>query len=102
MPVIVVATITPKAGKLEEVEAVFAAAIPKVHEEPGCELYALHRSQEALVMIERWADADALKAHGRGATMAEIGAGLTDLTEGRAEITLLEPAPYGDPAKGTV
>ncbi len=102
MPVIVVATITPKVGQLEEVEAAFAAAIPKVHGEPGCELYALHRGNGALVMIEKWTDSEALKAHSQSAAMAEIGASMADKVEGRSEITVLEPAPHGDAAKGAL
>ncbi|MCU4183525.1 antibiotic biosynthesis monooxygenase [Acidiferrimicrobium sp. IK] len=102
MSVIVVATITPQPGKEAEVEAVFAAAIPTVHQEPGCELYALHRREGALVMIERWADADALQTHSKGPAMAEIGAGLANLVAGRPEITVLEPLPQGDPAKGAL
>jgi quinol monooxygenase YgiN len=103
MSVVVVATITPVEGKLEELAAVFAAAIPKVHAEPGCELYALHRKGDStLVMIEKWASADDLKAHSTGATMAEIGAGLAGLVDGRTDLLMLTAIPAGDPAKGAL
>lgn len=103
MSVVVVATITPRVGRSEEVEAVFAGAIPKVHDEPGCQLYALHRGRGgALVMIEKWTDADALKAHSQSATMAEVGAALADLVEGRSDIVRLDAAPFGDAAKGAL
>ncbi len=103
MSVVVVATITPVEGKIEEVEAVFAAAIPKVHEEAGCELYALHRKgSSALVMIEKWASAEDLKAHGTGPTMAEIGAGLAGLVDGRSDLVMLTAVPAGDDTKGAL
>jgi hypothetical protein len=34
--------------------AAVAAAIPRVHYEPGVELYALHEGSDRLVMIEKY------------------------------------------------
>lgn len=42
MSVLVVA---PKAAGRTEMTALFRAATPKVHAEPGCELYALRESE---------------------------------------------------------
>ena len=42
MSVVVVATITPKADQVDAVRDALLAAVPRVHAEPGCELYAVH------------------------------------------------------------
>ena len=103
MPVVVVATITPKPGMLEEVEAAFTGVIPQVHDEPGCELYALHRSGAGtLVMIEKWADAAALEAHRTGPALGQLGSRLGELTEGGSNVTLLDAVPAGSSAKGVL
>ena len=60
MSIVVVATITPKPEHTDAVAAAFAGIIPQVHAEDGCELYALHRAGDQLIMIERWASAEAL------------------------------------------
>ena len=60
MSVVVVATITPLPGHADEVIAAFAETIPLVHAEDGCELYALHRAEDRLIMIEKWASREAL------------------------------------------
>lgn len=102
MPVVVVATIVPKPGKLEEVAAAFEAAIPAVHAEDGCELYALHRGEDKLVMIEKWATSEALTAHSGGETLKALGRQLRDLTAERPQTVLLESLPAGEAGKGTL
>ena len=101
MPVLV-AIVTPKPGKIDELAAVFTSIIPAVHDEPGCELYALHRNADKLVMIEKWADADALTAHGRSPALAKLGAKLADLAAEPMKLLVLEAVPAGDPAKGAL
>src|SRR5215469_15263018 len=49
---VVVATITPIPGQLDALEATLKEMVPAVHEEDGCELYALHRGQDRLVFVE--------------------------------------------------
>lgn len=100
MAVVVVATITPKDGQLDEVAEVFRQRIPDVHREPGCELYALHRAKDKLVMVERWESPEALAAHGKGAVMAEVHAALKGKVAGPSEIVVTEAVPAGDPEKG--
>ncbi len=100
MPVVVVASFTAKPESADAVGAACTKAVEAVHDEPGCELYALHRSGDTYVFVEQWADADALKAHGTapaiGTLFAEIGEHLT----GSPDIKMLNPVPAGDPAKG--
>ena len=53
-PCIILATLKPAAGKKEAVLALFEKVMPAVHEEEGCELYALYEDVDgALHMIEK-------------------------------------------------
>ena len=63
MPVVVVATMTAKPDSIDTVREACKRAIEAVHQEPGCELYALHEANGTFMFVEQWADADALKAH---------------------------------------
>ncbi len=102
MSVVVVATIVPVEGQHEAVKAALLDAVPQVHEEDGCELYALHEKDDRLVMIEQWSSAEALAVHSRGAALAELGPKLAGLTVGPADVVVLSAVPAGDPAKGVV
>jgi quinol monooxygenase YgiN len=42
---VVVATITPQPDQIDAVREAILAAVPKVHAEPGCELYAVHEAR---------------------------------------------------------
>ncbi|HEY2240190.1 MAG TPA: putative quinol monooxygenase [Streptosporangiaceae bacterium] len=101
MPVTVVATITPKPEHRDEVIAAMKKAIPLVHAEDGCELYALHTDDEHLVMVERWTSREALKKHGTEApAMREFGAAVGDKLAAPTVVLRLDAVPAGDPAKG--
>lgn len=100
MPVVVIASFTVKPESLETVEAACAEAVADVHNEPGCQLYSLHRAGNTLVFIEQWADADALAAHSRAPAVATMFAAIGDHLDGAPQIQMLEPIPAGDPAKG--
>jgi quinol monooxygenase YgiN len=51
MSVVAIVTAFPMPEHREEVVAAFEAAIPRVHEEPGVEVYALQEGPDRLVMI---------------------------------------------------
>jgi quinol monooxygenase YgiN len=98
--VVVVATITPLPGHADEVIAAFAETIPLVHAEDGCELYALHRAEDRLIMIEKWSSREALGTHSKGAALAAMGPKLAGKTAGRPDGVGTEAVPAGEPAKG--
>ena len=102
MSILVVATISPKPGRADAVREAFTAAIPKVHEEPGCELYALHEDGYGFVMIERWTTQEDLKAHGAGETFNQLSEGVKEDLSEPLGIRLLTGVPAGDPAKGAL
>lgn len=99
---ILVVTFTPKPNKFQEFEKVFASVIPRVHDEPGCELYALSRSGERLVLIEKWTDDAALEAHRNAAAIGDLRRRTADLADAPTVILTLEPLPAGDTAKGAL
>jgi quinol monooxygenase YgiN len=101
MPVIVVATIKPKPEYRDDVLAAMKQAIELVHDEDGCELYALHRSDDRLVMIERWTSPEALQTHSTDSPgLQQLNQALAGKLEGPLDVVRLDPVPAGDDTKG--
>jgi quinol monooxygenase YgiN len=100
--VVVVATITPLPGEEDAVRAAILESIPKVHTEPGCELYALHEGTDEFVMVERWESADALAVHGKADALRSLGAALAGKVAGPPEVRRLTAVPAGDADKGAL
>lgn len=73
-------------GKAKEFEAFMAGATAKVRaDDPGCEQYHLFKSVDAdtrYVLVESWATAADLDAHGKSPAMAGM-ADLRDFLNGR-------------------
>ena len=101
MSVIVVATLIPKPGRLREIIDAFEVVNGLVHDEPGCELYALHSDGERVVMIERWTTVADLDAHGSSAAMDEL-ARLRGDSVASVEVLRLENLAFGQPDKATI
>jgi quinol monooxygenase YgiN len=99
----VVAIITAKPGKRESMLEAFRANIPAVLAEDGCIEYGPAVDAEGLgsfqtkfgpdtfVVIEKWRDADALKAHAAAPHMRAYGEKVKDLIAGRV-VHVLTPA----------
>ena len=100
MSVVLVATITPLPEYHEDVIAAFTAIIPRVHDEDGCELYALHANADRLILVEKWASREALATHGKSAALTALNPTLAGKVAGSSELTALDAVPAGDPAKG--
>jgi quinol monooxygenase YgiN len=100
--VVVVATITPRPGEADAVRAAILAAVPQVHAEPGCELYAMHEADGTFVMVERWDSREALQVHGTAEALTTLGGRLRGKVAGPPEVVRLSPVPAGDPAKGAL
>ena len=102
MSVVVVATITPVPGEEDAVREALLSSIPLVHEEPGCELYALHEGRGEFVMVERWESPEALKVHGTAEALTTLGGQLAGKLQGAPEVRRLTAVPAGDADKGAV
>jgi quinol monooxygenase YgiN len=100
--VVVVATITPKPGEEDAVRGALVASIPAVHQEPGCELYALHEGKGQFVMVERWESAEALAVHGKADALTALGAALAGRVAAAPDVRRLTAVPAGDPQKGAL
>ena len=99
----VVAVITARPGKREEILRHFRANVPAVHAEKGCIEYgAAVDAENALpfqtkwgadtfLVIEKWESMDALKAHAAAPHMAAYGAKTKELIASRV-IHILSPA----------
>ncbi|MGW1672415.1 putative quinol monooxygenase [Streptomyces sp. NPDC002324] len=104
-PVVLVATMVAKPGQEELIEKTLTAALPRVHAEPGCLRYALHRKAGTtgeFVMIEKWASREALGAHMKGVVMREIGGALAQALAGAPDMVFLDALPAGDQDRGAV
>ena len=100
MSVVVVATIVPRPEHRDEVIATITETVARVHQEDGCELYALHQADDRLMMVEKWASSEELRAHSRGAALAAQAPRLDGKLSGPAEVIVLQAVPAGYPAKG--
>jgi quinol monooxygenase YgiN len=100
--VVVVATITPSEGNYDDVRQALLAAVPQVHEEAGCERYALHEDGERFVLIEQWESASALETHSDGEVLRNAGRALAGKLAGKVDVRSLSAVPAGDPVKGAL
>ena len=100
--VIVVATAFPLPGRTAGVRAALLRAVRLVHEEDGCELYALHEKNDRLVLIEKWTSQQALDVHADAPALAELRGELDGLTSADLDIHVLTAVPAGDSQKGAL
>jgi quinol monooxygenase YgiN len=98
--VVVVATIIPLPEHRDEVIATITETVAKVHEEDGCELYALHQADDRLMMVEKWASPEALRVHSKGAALAAQAPRLAGKMAGPTEVIVLQAVPAGEAGKG--
>ena len=99
----VIAIITAKPGQRETILAAIRANLPAVRAEKGCIEYGpavdadgigsfqAKLGPDTLFVIEKWQDADALRAHAAAPHMAAYAAKVKDLVASRA-IHVLSPA----------
>jgi quinol monooxygenase YgiN len=73
MPVVVTAVFHPLDGHREQLVSALQEAIPAVHEEDGCLLYAIHDAADGTItMIEKWETSESLQAHADGPAVAQL------------------------------
>ena len=100
--VVVVAILTPKPGRLADLIAALEVVTPKVHEENGCELYAVHSDGQVCVMVEQWSSQEALDAHASGAVMAQLERLWSSSLAKPFAAWVAQNIPLGDAALGTI
>lgn len=99
----VLAIITAKPGKREEILKIFRANMPAVHAEKGCIEYGpaidtenmgpiqTRLGPDTFVVIEKWASVDDLKAHAAAPHMAAYAQKTREMIQSRV-IHVLSPA----------
>lgn len=93
----VVAIIRAKSGKESVLESLLKNLVKATHEEPGCALYALHRSAadpQAFVFVEKWKSQKDLESHLGSPHIAQAMARKEELIES-IQILPLEVLPAG-------
>ncbi len=102
MSVVVVATAFPIPEHRAEVIAAFEKAIPRVHDEPGVELYARHEGRDRLVMIEKYESERVRSAHGRSEALADLLSALEGKLSRPLDVQVLTPHPAGTVEQGVL
>jgi quinol monooxygenase YgiN len=100
-PVVVTAYFRPAPGQHDRVVQALRPSIAAVHEEPGCELYAIHDAPDGtIVMLEKWSSVEELDEHGSGEAVHAQTAALEGLLASPVEVTRLVPLPAGSAEQG--
>jgi quinol monooxygenase YgiN len=102
MSVVVIVTAFPVPEHRAAVITAFEAAIKRVHDEPGVELYALHEGPDRLVMIEKYASEQMRSKHRKGAALANLRSALEGKLSTDLDAQVLVPHPAGNPQKGAL
>lgn len=96
----VTAAVTVREDRTAEFEEAVAAARPGMLADEGCLRWDLQRvsgSEVDYVLLEQYADGDALRRHGKSPEFAAFGGVLKDLVAGAPVISVLRPV--GDQAQ---
>jgi len=102
MSIVVVATAFPAPEHRADLIAACEAAVARVHDEPGVELYALHEGPDRLVMIEKYESEQALSEHSKGAALADLLSSFDGKLLSALDVQVLAPRPAGTPQKGAL
>lgn len=96
-PVVVTSVFTPLAGQHDNLVATLQSTIPAVHDEEGCELYAIHDAPDGtIVMIEKRESTALLRKHAAGSAVAALNAAIGSFLSKPVVVTELTPIPVRD------
>ena len=99
--VVVVAVFPAAPGKLDALRSALVEAIPAVHAEEGCELYAIHDApDDQIYMLEKWSSVELLDAHGSSPAVARLQELTAGLTAAPVHVLRMTPVPAGNPERG--
>ncbi len=88
-----VATLVARPGQEAALQAAPTGILAQVRTEPGCRRYDLHRDRDdpaRFVMLEAWADAEALEVHGKAAAFTGLAAWFDELLVSPPDLRRLE------------
>lgn len=103
MTVIVTAVFHPVEGKKNELAAAMRRGIEAVHEEKGCELYAIHDAEDGTItMLEKWTTAEDLQAHADGEAVKILNADIAEFLASPVVVTKMTALPMGSETAGAL
>jgi quinol monooxygenase YgiN len=106
MPVIIVSNLVPNDGAADTALEILSRWIPVIQQQPGCQRYAIHKGRGAargrLLLLEQWADDDALRRYGESADLRALHAELQSHVLSLEDYLVYAPVPAGDRAKGVL
>src|SRR3954451_9673942 len=102
MSIVVVATAFPAPEHRADLIAACEAAIARVHDEPGVQLYALHEGPDRLVMIEKYESEQAFSEHSKGRALADLLSFFEGKLSNALDVQVLVPHPAGNARKGAL
>jgi quinol monooxygenase YgiN len=103
--VVLIVEMYAKSEMQDEAEQFLVDLLGPSHAEPGCLLYAVHRSVEdsrRLTFIERWTSPEALDEHMAADHMQAARTKIPVYFDSGPVIHRFDPMPAGDPAKGSL
>jgi len=99
----VVAIFTPKPEHFEEVKALLQRVTPRVHNEAGCEFYALHQEVTGkLIYVEAWTTRELWQQHMQEPTVHEILSGVEGKLVCDVEVYEMANLPVAGSGKGSL
>jgi quinol monooxygenase YgiN len=105
MTVVVTALVKIRPEAREEALDALRTGIEATHAEAGNIAYALHEELDQpghFVIVEKWADREALQAHGEEPHLKAMFAVVGPLLVEPPTIVFTEPLPVGDESKSTI
>ena len=103
MSVVVLATFQAKAGDELNLLDALRESIPGIHDEAGCDLFALHAGAGGSnVLIEKWESEGLLEAHLAGEPVADLVRRIQPLVASDPIVTRLRSVPAGTSLQGTI
>lgn len=100
-PIVVTAVFKARPNEHDNLVGALQSTIPLVHEEDGCELYAIHDAPDgSIIMIEKWTSEDALQAHAEGTAVESLNTAIEPYLSTPVVVTKLVPIPAGDAERG--
>jgi quinol monooxygenase YgiN len=100
-PCIVIATFRPLPGRHDDVVSAITSITPEVHQEDGCELYALHDEVDGtLVLIEKWTSRELWMTHQTLEPVGRLRAAIDGALDGDVDVREMYGLESGNPHKG--
>lgn len=101
--VVVTAVFTPTPGAKDQLIEALQRTMSAVHDEQGCQLYAIHDADDGTVtMIEKWDSVEDLDTHGSGEPVAALREAVAPYLAGEVAVTRMTAIPVGDASRGAL